>query len=77
MSPHQIIDRPVPVYPQRKVHRDDRVLEVPMHDEVGVREPYVLMVVDGVQELVLRLVGVAEPGVEPLLLQQELDFIFL
>lgn len=69
MSSHQIIDRPVPVYPQRKVHRDDRVLEIPMHDEVGIWQPNILMMMDSVQELVLRLVGVAEPRVEPLLLQ--------
>lgn len=52
-------------------------LEVSMHDEVGVREPDILVVVDGVQEVVVRLVGVAQPRVVPLLLQKELHFVFL
>lgn len=48
MAPHEIIDRTVAEYPQRKVHRDDRILKVAVHDKVRVRQPDVLVVVDGV-----------------------------
>lgn len=57
--------------------RYEGILEVAVHDEVRVREPDVLVMVDGVEELVARSVAVAQPRVVPLLLQQELDLVFL
>lgn len=52
-------------------------LEVTVHYEVGVRQPDVLVVVDSIQEVVMGLVGISQPGVVPLLLQQKLHLVFL
>lgn len=41
------------------MHGDERVLEVSVHDEVGVWQPDALVVVDGVEEGVATLVVVA------------------
>lgn len=76
-SPHEVVDGAVPEDAQREVHRDERVLEVAVHDEVRVGQPDVAVVVDGVEEVVLAVVRVLQPGVQPLLLQQELHLVFL
>lgn len=52
-------------------------LEVTMHDEVGVRQPDVLVMMYSIQEVVMGLVGIAQPRVVPLLLQQKLHLVFL
>jgi hypothetical protein len=65
------------VYPQRKVDRDERIFKVAVHDEVGVRQPDIFVVVDGVQKLVTTRVRVPQSWIEPLLLQQKFDLIFL
>jgi len=65
------------VDPQGEVHGDDRVFEVAVHDEVGVRQPHVIVVVDRVQELVATRVRVPQSRIEPLLLQQKLHLVFL
>ena len=39
--------------------RYERILEVAVHDEVRVREPDIVVVVDRVEELVARAVTVA------------------
>lgn len=77
MSPHQVVHAAVPVDPQREVHRYQRRFEVAVHDEIRVRHPDVPVVVYGVQEVVPALVRVPQPGVVPLLLQQELHLVLL
>jgi hypothetical protein len=59
------------------VNRNEWVLEISMHNEVCVRQPDIVVVVDCIEELVFTLVGVFEAWVKPLLLQKELHFIFL
>lgn len=58
-EPHEVGDGAVLVDAQGEVHGDERVLEVSVHDEVGVWQPDALVVVDGVEEGVATLVVVA------------------
>lgn len=50
------------------MHGDQGILEVPVHDEVRVRQPDVAVVVDRVQVVVLTLIRVPQPWIVPLLL---------
>lgn len=59
------------------MHGDEGILEIPVHDEVRIRQPDVAVVMNRVQVVVLALVRVPKPWVVPLLLQQELYFVFL
>lgn len=56
--PHKVVDCAVAVYPQGKVDRDERILEVAVHNEVCVREPNVVVMVYRVQELVTWFIAV-------------------
>jgi len=76
-GPHEIVDSSVAVDAEGEVNWDERIFEVAVHDEVSVRQPDVFVVVDGVEKLVATRVRVAQPRVKPLLLQQELNFVFL
>lgn len=76
-SPHEIIDAPVAVDPHWKVNRYERVFEISVHDEIRVRQPNIIVVVDGVQVVVLALIRISQPGIVPLLLQKEFYFVFL
>lgn len=75
--PHEIIDTAIPKDLQCKVDRYERILKVAVHDEIRVRQPDVIVMVDGVQMVVLALRVVLQPWIVPLLLQQELHFVFL
>ena len=75
--PHEIIDRSVTIDSQGEVNRYERFFEVPMHDEVRVRQPDIIIMMDRVQVIVFAVFGVCQSSVKPLLLQQEFHFIFL
>lgn len=59
------------------MHWNNGILKIAVHNEVCVRQPDVLVVVDRVQVVESRLVGIPQSGVIPLLLQQEFHFVFL
>lgn len=59
------------------MHGHNRLLKVAVHDEVRVGQPDVLVMVDGIQVFVLRVIVIAQPRIVPLLLQQELHLVFL
>lgn len=59
------------------IARCETDLKVSMHDEISIREPNILVVVDGVEKIVMRLIRVPQSRVIPLLLKQKLYFVFL
>lgn len=75
--PHEVVNRAVAIDAQCKMHRHDGLLEVAVHDKIRVGQPDILMVVNGVQILVLRVIVVAQTWIVPLLLQQKLHLVFL
>jgi hypothetical protein len=59
------------------VDRDEGILEVSVHDEVGIRQPDVTVVMDGVEKVVRGLVEILETRVVPLLLEEKFHLVFL
>lgn len=59
------------------MHWNNGILKIAVHNEVCVRQPNVLVVVDRVQVIEARLVRIPQPRIVPLLLQQKLHLILL
>jgi hypothetical protein len=59
------------------MHRYDGIFEITMHDKVRVGEPNILMMVNGVEKFIFRLIRIPQSWIEPLLLEQKFHFVFL
>lgn len=62
------MDGAVTVDAEGEVHGDKGILEISMHDEVGVRQPDVFIVMDCIEVIVSALIGITQSRVNPLLL---------
>lgn len=77
-KPHQIIDRSIAEYSQGEVHGYDGIIfEIAMHDEIRVGQPHLVVMMDGVEELVRWLIRIPQSRIVPLLLQEKFHFVFL
>lgn len=54
--PHKVVDCSVPKDAECKVHGYEGILEVAVHNEIGVRQPDVLVVVYGIKVVILALI---------------------
>lgn len=59
------------------MHWYDGILEIAMHNKIRIRRPDAIMMMQGVQEVVMRLIAILQSRVGPLLIQQELHLVFL
>ena len=75
VSPHGVENCPITVDPQSDIARVQIILECSVFDEVNIRLPDVRVVVNAIQEVVPGAVIMAQSGVLPPLLHDELHFI--
>jgi len=59
------------------MHWYDGILEIAMHNEIRIRRPDAVMMMQSIQEVVMRLIAILQSRIVPLLVKQKFHLVFL